>query len=110
MKIDEDKSLQYVYVGLDISKEEIEICVINGTGRILHTFQVPNTRSGFHKLIENLLDYDDILFGMESTGPYSGNFNQFLRNINAEVVLTNPFQVARLRDVFSKSVKTDIID
>ncbi|OLS21874.1 MAG: hypothetical protein HeimC2_32030 [Candidatus Heimdallarchaeota archaeon LC_2] len=103
--IQETKALQSIYVGLDISKQEIEICAINNEGKSLLTFTTSNSRKGFHLLIEKLMHYDQPTFGVESTGPYSGNIIQFLKKINAQIVLTNPFQISRLRDVFSKSVK-----
>ena len=110
MNIEKEKSLQSVYVGWDIDKLKIEICILDEKGNKLKSFVVSNTRNGFHTMIEKVVDYEKVNFGVESTGPYSGNVTQFLRIINAEIVLTNPFHIARLREVFAKSVKNDPID
>lgn len=110
MKIKQKKSLACVYVGLDIARAKIDVCVLDDQGMRLKNFQISNSLSGFHQLIEDLMAYEDPIFGMESTGPYGGNLSHFLNQINAQVVITNPFYVARLRDAFSKTVKNDDID
>ena len=109
MKIKKKKSLACVYVGLDIARAKIDVCVLDDQGMRLKNFQISNSLPGFHQLIEALMGYDDPIFGLESTGPYGGNLSHFLNQINAQVVITNPFYVARLRDAFSKTVKNDDI-
>lgn len=110
MNKEKEKTLQSAYVGLDIAKEEIEICVIDMAGTILSQFKLDNNFNGYCQLINQVPSHNSIVFGLESTGPYSGNITHFLRKTNVQLVLTDPFKIARLRDVFAKSVKTDLID
>lgn len=99
-----------MYVGIDVAKEFFEICALNEEGKILTRFEINADKEGFLELISQLPEAYIPSFAMEDTGPYSGNLVQFLQQTNCQVICSNPYEISRLREAFSQSVKTDSID
>ncbi|MHA2249217.1 MAG: IS110 family RNA-guided transposase [Candidatus Kariarchaeaceae archaeon] len=110
MSITKQKRLQLYYVGIDISKKIFEICVLDSKGKRYDIFQIQPNHQGFQQLLNRVPNPSTAVFGMETTGPLAGNLVSYLRKNNYQVVLSDPFHVARLRDAFTKSVKNDCID
>ena len=110
MNIISQKILQSLFVGIDISKEFFEICYLNTAGKVLNTFQIYPDRKGFEELINMLPGDIHPVFAMESSGPLAGNLTQYLKENKFEMIVSNPFEVSRLRAAFSSSVKNDLID
>ena len=105
-----DKVLEWLYVGIDISKKTFDICMMHADGRVSKTLQITSDRQGFAKLVKYLPASTDPVFCMENTGPLAGNLVFYLKERGYDCMLSNPFEVSRLRDAFSASVKNDVID
>lgn len=99
-----------MYVGIDVAKEFFEICALNENGKILKRFEINADKEGFCELIKQLPEAYTPSFVLEDTGPYGGNLVQFLRQTTCKVICSNPYEISRLREAFSQSVKTDGID
>lgn len=104
------KTLQSCYVGIDISKELFEICILNEKDETIYRFQIHPDLNGFNLLINQIPNGLNPEFGMEVTGKFANNLVQFLREKDLSVTVTNAFLVARLRDVFSATIKNDETD
>ena len=107
---EQQKNLPLMYVGIDVAKEFFEICALNEEGKILTRFEINADKDGFLELISQLPEAYTPSFALEDTGPYSGNLVQFLQQTNCQVICSNPYEISRLREAFSQSVKTDSID
>jgi len=110
MVTQEDKDLPKQYVGIDISKEIFEICIISDDGKVIKTFQIHSDRNGYDTLVASIPDGIEPVFSLESTGVYSGNLVRFLEQQGFTCIEANPYDVSRLREAFSKRVKNDGID
>ena len=110
MTVKENKDLGPLHVGIDISKDIFEICMMDADGKVVKTFQIGSDRNGFKQLIEKIPKNVAPIFVMESTGPHAGNLMNYLNRKGHKCVLSNPFEVSRLRDAFSHSLKNDFID
>lgn len=78
-------------------------------------FRIENTAKGFEKLLTILdsvtLNKSDFTIGLEATGIYGENLQEFLRSKAYLVKLLNPFQTSRYREQITlKKVKNDEID
>ena len=104
------------YVGIDIAKRSHVACVMREDNRLeIRPFEFASTKSGFHKLQMQLqslaCDVSDILIGMEATGLLFDNLYRFLKSLHYRVVLLNPYQTAKFRQMDTmKRVKNDNID
>ena len=110
MNYTNQKTLQSLFIGIDVSKHFFEICFMNESGIVLNTFQISPDFKGFNKLLKLLPKARSPVFAMENTGPLAGNLCHYLKKKNYQVIMSNPFEISRLRDAFSKSVKSDLID
>jgi transposase len=104
------KTFPPLYVGIDVAKKFFDINAIDEAGSTLCKFRVTANYQGFVELINQLPDGYQPSFALEDTGPYSGNLLKFLQQTSCEVISSNPFEISRLREVFSPVVKTDSID
>jgi hypothetical protein len=104
------KTFPPLYVGIDVAKKFFDINAIDEAGSTLCKFRVTANYQGFVELINHLPDGYQPSFALEDTGPYSGNLLKFLQQTSCEVISSNPFEISRLREVFSPVVKTDSID
>jgi len=104
------------YVGIDIAKRSHVACVMREDNRLeISPFEFSSTKSGFEKLRVQLsllaCDVSDILIGMEATGLLFDNLYRFLQSLGYRVVLLNPYQSAKFREMDTmKRVKNDNID
>lgn len=104
------------YVGIDIAKSFHIACVLGEDGNLLKkNFRVESEISCFDILYQ-LLDTIDkdtskFLIGMEATGLLFENLYIFLQKLGYNVVLLNPYQTTRFREMETmKYVKNDNID
>lgn len=105
------------YVGIDIAKSFHVVSIIDDkeTKVINKPFKITNDAKGFEKLITVLdsisLDKSEFIVGLEATGIYGENLQEFIK-FNAYLVkLLNPFQTTRYREQITlKKVKNDEID
>ncbi len=104
------------YVGVDIAKRSHVACVMREDNTLaVKPFEFASTQSGFRKLMIHLqslsCDLSDIVIGMEATGLLFENLYRFLRDLTYRVVLLNPYQTAKFREMDTmKRVKNDNID
>jgi len=105
------------YVGIDISKDFHITSVIDENEKkvINKPFRIDNTHVGFAKLLTILdsisLDKKEFIIGLEATGIYGENLQEFLKSKGYSVKLLNPFQTSRYREQITlKKVKNDEID
>ena len=105
------------YVGIDIAKSFHVVSVIDDeeTKVINKPFRIENNAKGFEKLLAILdsitLDKSDFTIGLEATGIYGENLQEFLKSKGYSVKLLNPFQTSRYREQITlKKVKNDEID
>ena len=105
------------YVGIDIAKSFHVVSVIDDeeTKVINKPFNIKNTQAGFEQLLSILesvsLDKSEFTIGLEATGIYGENLQEFLKSKGYSVKLLNPFQTSRYREQITlKKVKNDEID
>ena len=104
------------YVGIDIAKRSHVACVMREDNHLeIRPFEFPSTKAGFHKLQMQLqslaCDVSEVLIGMEATGLLFDNLYRFLKSLHYRVVLLNPYQTAKFREMDTmKRVKNDNID
>jgi transposase len=104
------------YVGIDIAKRSHVACVMRDDNSLeIRPFEFSSTKSGFEKLRAQLsllaCDISEVLIGMEATGLLFDNLYRFLQSLGYRVVLLNPYQTAKFREMDTmKRVKNDNID
>ena len=104
------------YVGIDIAKDKHYVCVLDEARELaIKPFSIGNDIKGLLDLLKKLnsisLDKTSFLIGLESTGAYSENLYEFLKEYQYKVIILNSYQTAKYRDFSTiKKVKTDMID
>ena len=96
-----------MYVGLDISKEEIYV----GTNVNKKTFKVENNEKGFKKLLEFVRSLESLeAVVSESSGGYEKAVCYFLAENNIPFAVVNPKNVRRYADAMGILAKSDSIE
>jgi len=104
------------YIGIDIAKDFSVCSVIDDKEEmIIKPFPFNSSTIGFKKLINNIeslnCDIKDIVIGMEATGLLFENLYRYLKDLNYNVILLNPYQTSQYRNMLTmKYVKNDNID
>ncbi|SFQ01390.1 IS110 family transposase [Hydrogenimonas thermophila] len=104
------------YVGIDIAKKSHVACIMREDNSLeVNPFSFASSIEGFSKLTAILSSLacakDDVLIGMEATGMLFDNLYRHLKSIGYRVVLLNPYQTAKFREMDTmKRVKNDNID
>ena len=104
------------YIGIDIAKKFHIACVLNEKGTLVKkNYRIESDNSCFEQFIQLLNDIDSdksqFLIGMEATGMLFENLYITLKNIGYNVVLLNPYQTSKFREMDTmKYVKNDNID
>jgi transposase len=104
------------YVGIDIAKQFHIACVLDESNKYLvKNFRIESEISEYSQLNSLLINIDQdnskFLIGMEATGTLFENLYIFLRKQGYNVVLLNPYQTNRFREMDTmKYVKNDNID
>lgn len=104
------KTLQSCYIGIDLAKRFFTIRITNENDEIIDAFDIKPDMNGFDKLLGRIPKNSTPTFGLENTGPLATNCVEYLKDKDQEVILTNSFVVARLRDVFTATIKNDDTD
>jgi transposase len=106
-----------IYVGVDIAKSKHDCCILNEKCEVLSTFVFTNDKQGFENLIAQIGEYStkcdlsDARIGLESTGHYSINLQNYLLHKRLCVKIYNPLQVNLLRKAQTlRKTKTDKSD
>jgi len=104
------------YVGIDIAKRFHIACVLDESNNYLKkNYRIESELTDFdlfYQVLE-LIDKDksQFLIGMEATGLLFENLYLFLKNLGYNVVLLNPYQTTKFREMDTmKYVKNDNID
>lgn len=104
------------YVGIDVAKEKHYVCILDkDTELCTKPFWVYSDILGLRELIKRLVEIsssnDDFIIGLESTGAFSENLYEYLRDNEYKVILLNSYQTAKFRDFSTmKKIKNDSID
>lgn len=105
-----------VYVGIDVSKDKHDCCVIDSDGQLLlKGFSIANNLEGFDYLYEKILnaekDLDKVKVGLEATGHYSYNILGYLLNKGLHTFVLNPLHTNLYRKSLTmRKTKTDKVD
>lgn len=101
--------MSVVYVGIDVSKETLEVCALWGTQKRTHRFK--NVRTGFEQLETWALSLGaEPRFCLESTGWYSQGLAFHLHEKGRFVALENPRFIKHFAHGAKIQNKTDTID
>jgi transposase len=102
-------------VGIDVALHAHRIAVLGPDGEAVgHGFTLAADQEGFTQLVSTLrargAEPAQTLIGLEATGHFWENLEAFLSDAGYRVVLLNPLQTRRYRDVLRRKAKTDDID
>lgn len=102
------------YVGIDVAKDKHDCCSLSESGEEVAVFTFSNDFVGFDKLLSNICavgNESEAKIGLESTGHYSINLQNFLLQKRLSVKIFNPLSVQMLRKAQSlRKTKTDKSD
>lgn len=103
------------YLGIDVSKSFHRCCILDSNGETLtKNFSIESTPSGLGSLLnkfkELTLKTNNLLIGLEATGNFWENLYSFLENKGFKIILLNPYQTNKYRELLAKKAKTDNID
>ena len=106
-----------IYIGIDVASRKHDCCILNEKGDELSVFTIPNDKQGFEYLLSEIEKHSsekslsDARIGLESTGHYSINIQNYLLHKRLSVKIFNPLQVNMLRKAQSlRKTKTDKSD
>ena len=106
-----------IYIGIDVASRKHDCCILNEKGDELSVFTIPNDKQGFEYLLSEVEKHSsekslsDARIGLESTGHYSINIQNYLLHKRLSVKIFNPLQVNMLRKAQSlRKTKTDKSD
>ncbi len=102
-----------VYLGIDLAKANSRVAAFDKNGEATcRPFTITNSREGVKKLLSKLSSYKpgQIVCGMEISSNYWENMCSYLKGMNVEVILLNPYQVKKYRQATGAKIKTDSID
>jgi transposase len=100
------ETLSPVYVGIDVSKEQLDISS-GGTGKI---WGAANSSAGWTELIEQLKPLNPALIVLESTGGYEAQVLAELYHAGLPVARVNPGRVREFAKSIGQLAKTDRLD
>ena len=103
-----------IFVGIDVAKDKHDCCILDAAGEKLNSFVFANDRAGFEHLLSTIASHEPLenaKIGLESTGHYSTNIQNYLLQKRLCVKVFNPLQVnlARKAETLRKT-KTDRSD
>ena len=95
-----------IYTGIDVHKKICAVCVKDEKGRVLHQFQIQNTREGIGVLLTTLRGKEASVV-MESTSTLWIKLYDALEEEGIPVVLANPYKI---RVIAEGTLKNDKVD
>jgi len=111
-----------LFVGIDVSSQDLKVCTMDSDGDTLDSFTVLNNYDGATHLRDKLLFLakkqatKEIHVGLESTSVYSWHPAMFLheddslRKLGSKVFTINPKLISKFREAYSELDKTDYVD
>jgi len=110
---EEDKLIRY-HVGIDVGKHKHYACVCDLVeDRYMKVFPFTVDRQDFERFLlflQQQAPVEQILVGVEASGPYALTIGNFLLEHGYTVVEINPFQANQFRKAQGKKAKTDRVD
>jgi len=100
------ETIPQVYVGIDISKDHLDVCVLPGNQNL--TFS--NDANGLCQLTECLIKEPSPLIVMEATGGYEALIASTLLTQGLPAAIVNPRRVRDFARAMGRLAKTDSID
>jgi transposase len=103
------------FVGIDVALREHRVAVLDREGEAVGpSFTIAATKDGFTTLLQTLRARGatpaDSLVGLEATGHLWENLEAALVGAGYRVIVLNPVQTRRYRDLVRRKAKTDDID
>lgn len=102
------------HVGIDVGKHRHHACVHDTvTDEYTKVFSFTVDRKGFERFLaflEGQGHKEELLVGVEASGPYALTIGHFLLEREFTVVEVNPFQASQFRKAQGKKAKTDRVD
>ncbi len=101
------------YIGIDIAKvDNFATIITKDLETIVSPFPFQNSYSDFDYFLSKLdiLDSDNFVFVMESTGHYHSNLFSFLTTSGFDCIVINPIQTDSMRKQNIRKVKNDKVD
>lgn len=107
-----------IYIGIDVAKDKHDCCIVDSDGIILNdSLRISNSRVGFELLYSSILsilpdkDISNVKIGLESTGHYSTNLQNFLHSKGFKLSILNPLATNLFRKAQTlRKTKTDKTD
>jgi len=103
------------FVGIDVALREHRVAILDGEGEAVgKSFTIAATQDGVTSLLHALRTQGvpprDTLIGLEATGHLWENLEAALTGAGYRVVVLNPLQTRRYRELVRRKAKTDDID
>jgi len=109
-----EKGLTRYHVGIDVGKVRHHACLRDTQGDTYSkVFSFSVNRPGFEGLLaflEGQAPPEELLVGVEASGPYALTISCFLLERGYQVVELNPCQASQFRKAQGKKAKTDRVD
>lgn len=106
--------MKNLFIGIDVSSEKHNCCIINEKLEPLSQFEFSNDREGFNILLNSLRGFGLSVkcnIGFEATGVYGENLSSFLRRNGYQAITLNPLSVKKqLSATTLRKTKTDKSD
>ena len=107
-----------IFIGIDVAKDKHDCCIIDSDGVILNdSLRISNSHEGFELLYSSILsvlpdkDISNVKIGLESTGHYSTNIQNFLYAKGFKLYIFNPLATNLFRKAQTlRKTKTDKTD
>ena len=96
------------YVGIDVCKAWLDVCVAGGGQRA--AWRLPNTAAGVRELVRRLDDIEVRCVALEATGRMHLAVCAALAEAGIAVVVLNPYRARKFADALGRLAKTDAID
>ena len=111
--------MEKLFVGLDVSKNDYKVCILNGAGeKVMQVFALHNNADDSERLVDAVvsiateLNINKILFGYESTSVYGWHLQYFLadstqlRPFSPSTICFNPSIIESFKKRWEISRKT----
>ena len=105
-KVPSEKSAEEVYVGIDVCKDWLDVC-LHPDGRSL---RVANNKDGIRRLRRTLKPVRVRLVVMEATGKYHRLVQRTLHAAGLSVAVVNPLRARLFAEACGQLAKTDRLD
>ncbi len=103
------------FVGIDVAQAQHRIAVVDADGETVgKSFAIEASRKGFETLVRTLQERGArpgvTVIGLEASGHLWENLEAYLGRAGYRVLVLNPLQTRRYREVLHKRAKTDDVD